>query len=129
MISEEDFLGMDDYEELEEYFYNKGYELEEIQDVFKKFGKEIQKIYAERNFAEVVKYLKFQMDYKRDNYVYFGEPRLPKSSNPDEEFYEAKKFLNSKGYLLVEKVLEEGAYNILNKVKLKKIDDFPRNSL
>ena len=45
MISEEDFLGMDDYEELEEYFYNKGYELEEIQDVFKKFGKEIQKIY------------------------------------------------------------------------------------
>ena len=128
MISEEDFLGMDDYEELEEYFYNKGYELDEIQDVFKKFGKEIQKIYAERNYAEVVKYLKFQMDYKRDNYVYFGEPRLPKSSNPDDEFYEAKKFLNSKGYLLVEKVLEEGAYNILNKVKNDiEIDNFTKS--
>ena len=115
MISEEDFFGQDEWEELEEDLYRDGYELEEIQETMQKFCKKIQQIYAERNFNEVVKYLKFQMDYKRDNYVYFGEPRLPKSSNPDEEFYEAKKFLNSKGFLLVEKVLEEGAYNILKR--------------
>jgi len=117
MISEEDFFGQDEWEELEEDLYRDGYELEEIQETMQKFCKKLQQIYAERNFNEVVKYLKFQMDYKRDNYVYFGEKRLPKSSSPDEEFYEAKKFLNSKGFLLVEKVLEEGSYNILDKVK------------
>jgi hypothetical protein len=128
MISEEDFFGQDEWEELEEDLYRDGYELEEIQETMQKFCKKIQQIYAERNFNEVVKYLKFQMDYKRDNYVYFGEPRLPKSSNPDEEFYEAKKFLNSKGFLLVEKVLEEGSYNILNKVKNDiEIDNFTKS--
>jgi len=120
MINEEDFLGMDDYEELEEYFYNKGYELEEIQDVFKKFGKEIQKIYAERNYAEVVKYLKFQMDYKRENYVYFGEKRLPKSSNPDDEFYEAKQYLNAKGYILVEAKAKDDSLYAKAKDRIKK---------
>ena len=128
MISEEDFFGKEEWEELEEDLYREGYEIEEIQETMKKFFNKIQQIYAEQNYREVVKYLKFQMDYKRDNYVYFGEKRLPKSSNPEEEFYEAKQFLNSKGFLLVEKTLEEGAYNILDKVKNDiEIDNFTKS--
>lgn len=103
----------DDLNEIEEICYNDGYEIDDIQDAMTVLADDLVKEMSqdyEPDILKGVKFIEYQIDYKKDNYEYDIEKEIePIDTGMPEDcsFYEAKQYLNSKGYILVEKTLNE----------------------
>lgn len=102
-----------DLDEIEEICYNDGYEIDDIQDAMTVLADDLVKEITEDFEPDIlkgVKFIEYQIKYKQDNNEYdIDTPVEPIDTGMPEDcsFYEAKKFLNSKGYILVEKTLNE----------------------
>ena len=102
-----------DLDEIEEICYNDGYEIDDIQDAMTVFADDLVKEITEDFEPDIlkgVKFIEYQIKFKQDNNEYdIDTPVEPIDTGMPEDcsFYEAKKFLNSKGYILVEKTLNE----------------------
>ena len=103
----------DDLNEVEEICYNDGYEIDDIQDAMTVLADDLVKKMSqdyEPDILKGVKFIEYQIDYKKDNYEYDIDKPVEYIDNgfPDDcTFREAKQYLNSKGYILVEKTLNE----------------------
>lgn len=103
----------DDLNEIEEICYNDGYEIDDIQDAMTVLADDLVKEMShdyEPDILKGVKFIEYQIKYKRDNNEYDIDKPVEFVDNgfPDDcTFYEAKQYLNSKGYILVEKTLNE----------------------
>ena len=103
----------DDLNEVEEICYNDGYEIDDIQDAMTVLADDLVKKMSqdyEPDILKGVKFIEYQIDFKKDNYEYDIDKPIEFVDNgfPDDcTFYEAKQYLNSKGYILVEKTLNE----------------------
>lgn len=103
----------DDLNEIEEICYNDGYEIDDIQDAMTVLADDLVKEMSqdyEPDILKGVKFIEYQIKYKRDNNKYDIVKPVEFVDNgfPDDcTFYEAKQYLNSKGYILVEKTLNE----------------------
>ena len=103
----------DDLNEIEEICYNDGYEIDDIQDAMTVLADELVKEMShdyEPDILKGVKFIEYQIKYKQDNNEYDIDKPVEFVDNgfPDDcTFYEAKQYLNSKGYILVEKTLNE----------------------
>lgn len=103
----------DDLNEIEEICYNDGYEIDDIQDAMTVLADDLVKEMShdyEPDILKGVKFIEYQIKYKRDNNEYDIVKPVEFVDNgfPDDcTFYEAKQYLNSKGYILVEKTLNE----------------------
>jgi hypothetical protein len=102
-----------DLDEIEEICYNDGYEIDDIQDAMTVLADDLAKEITEDFEPDIlkgVKFIEYQIKFKQDNNEYdIDTPVEPIDTGMPEDcsFYEAKKFLNSKGYILVEKTLNE----------------------
>lgn len=102
-----------DLDEIEEICYNDGYEIDDIQDAMTVLADDLVKEITEDFEPDIlkdVKFIEYQIKFKQDNNEYdIDTPVEPIDTGMPEDcsFYEAKKFLNSKGYILVEKTLNE----------------------
>lgn len=102
-----------DLDEIEEICYNDGYEIDDIQDAMTVLADDLVKEITENFEPDIlkgVKFIEYQIKFKQDNNEYdIDTPVEPIDTGMPEDcsFYEAKKFLNSKGYILVEKTLNE----------------------
>lgn len=102
-----------DLDEIEEICYNDGYEIDDIQDAMTVLADDLVKEITEDFEPDIlkgVKFIEYQIKFKQDNNEYdIDTPVEPIDNGMPEDcsFYEAKKFLNSKGYILVEKTLNE----------------------
>lgn len=102
-----------DLNEIEEICYNDGYEIDDIQDAMTVLADDlVQEITEdfEPDILKGVKFIEYQIKFKQDNNEYdIDTPveTIDTGMPEDCSFYEAKKFLNSKGYILVEKTLNE----------------------
>ncbi len=98
----------DDLNEIEEICYNDGYEIDDIQDAMTVLADDLVKEMShdyEPDILKGVKFIEYQIKFKQDNNEYdIDTPVEPIDTGMPEDcsFYEAKKFLNSKGYILVE---------------------------
>lgn len=98
----------DDLNEIEEICYNDGYEIDDIQDAMTVLADDLVKEMShdyEPDILKGVKFIEYQIKYKRDNNEYDIDKPVEFVDNgfPDDcTFYEAKQYLNSKGYILVE---------------------------
>ena len=98
----------DDLNEIEEICYNDGYEIDDIQDAMTVLADELVKEMShdyEPDILKGVKFIEYQIKFKQENNEYdIDKPVEPIDTGMPEDcsFYEAKKFLNSKGYILVE---------------------------
>ena len=103
----------DDLNEIEEICYNDGYEIDDIQDAMTVLADELVKEMShdyEPDILKGVKFIEYQIKYKQDNNEYDIDKPVEFVDNgfPDDcTFYEAKQYLNSKGYILVENTLNE----------------------
>ena len=103
----------DDLNEIEEICYNDGYEIDDIQDAMTVLADDLVKEMSqdyEPDILKGVKFIEYQIKYKRDNNEYDIDKPVEFVDNgfPDDcTFYEAKQYLNSRGYILVEKTLNE----------------------
>ena len=103
----------DDLNEVEEICYNDGYEIDDIQDAMTVLADDLVKKMSqdyEPDILKGVKFIEYQIDYKKDNYEYDIDKPIEfiDTGMPDDcTFREAKQYLNSKGYILVEKTLNE----------------------
>ena len=103
----------DDLNEIEEICYNDGYEIDDIQDAMTVLADDLVKEMShdyEPDILKGVKFIEYQIKYKQDNNEYDIDKPVEFIDNgmpEDCSFYEAKKFLNSKGYILVENTLNE----------------------
>ena len=103
----------DDLNEIEEICYNDGYEIDDIQDAMTVLADDLVKEMShdyEPDILKGVKFIEYQIDYKKDNYEYDIDKPIEfiDTGMPDDcTFREAKQYLNSKGYILVEKTLNE----------------------
>ena len=97
-----------DLDEIEEICYNDGYEIDDIQDAMTVLADDLVKEITEDFEPDIlkgVKFIEYQIKFKQDNNEYdIDTPVEPIDTGMPEDcsFYEAKKFLNSKGYILVE---------------------------
>jgi len=102
-----------DLDEIEEICYNDGYEIDDIQDAMTVLADDLVKEITEDFEPDIlkgVKFIEYQIKFKQDNNEYdIDTPVEPIDTGMPEDcsFYEAKKLLNSKGYILVEKTLNE----------------------
>lgn len=102
-----------DLDEIEEICYNDGYEIDDIQDAMTVLADDLVKEITEDFEPDIlkgVKFIEYQIKFKQDNNEYdIDTPVEPIDTGMPEDcsFYEAKKFLNSKGYILIEKTLNE----------------------
>jgi hypothetical protein len=102
-----------DLDEIEEICYNDGYEIDDIQDAMTVLADDLVKEITEDFEPDIlkgVKFIEYHIKFKQDNNEYdIDTPVEPIDTGMPEDcsFYEAKKFLNSKGYILVEKTLNE----------------------
>ena len=102
-----------DLDEIEEICYNDGYEIDDIKDAMTVLTDDLVKEITEDFEPDIlkgVKFIEYQIKFKQDNNEYdIDTPVEPIDTGMPEDcsFYEAKKFLNSKGYILVEKTLNE----------------------
>lgn len=117
----------DDLNEIEEICYNDGYEIDDIQDAMTVLADELVKEMShdyEPDILKGVKFIEYQIKYKQDNNEYDIDKPVEFVDNgfPDDcTFYEAKQYLNSKGYILVEAKKETGLYTIAkNRIKKEK---------
>jgi hypothetical protein len=98
----------DDLNEIEEICYNDGYEIDDIQDAMTVLADDLVKEMShdyEPDILKGVKFIEYQIKYKQDNNEYDIDKPVEFVDNgfPDDcTFYEAKQYLNSKGYILVE---------------------------
>ena len=98
----------DDLNEIEEICYNDGYEIDDIQDAMTVLADELVKEMShdyEPDILKGVKFIEYQIKYKQDNNEYDIDKPVEFVDNgfPDDcTFYEAKQYLNSNGYILVE---------------------------
>lgn len=98
----------DDLNEIEEICYNDGYDIEDIQEAMTELSNELKTEITQDYEVDIlkgVKFIEFQINYKRDNNEYDIEKEIePIDTGMPEDcsFYEAKKYLNSKGFILVE---------------------------
>lgn len=98
----------DDLNEIEEICYNDGYEIDDIQDAMTVLADDLVKEITEDFEPDIlkgVKFIEYQIKYKQDNNEYdIDTPVEPIDTGMPEDcsFYEAKQYLNSKGYILVE---------------------------
>ena len=103
----------DDLNEIEEICYNDGYEIDDIQDAMTVLADDLVKEMShdyEPDILKGVKFIEYQIKYKQENNEYDIDKPVEFVDNgfPDDcTFYEAKQYLNSKGYILVEKTLNE----------------------
>lgn len=106
-------VSQSDLNEIEEICYNDGYEIDDIQDAMTVLADDlVQEITEdfEPDILKGVKFIEYQIKFKQDNNEYdIDTPveTIDTGMPEDCSFYEAKKFLNSKGYILVEKTLNE----------------------
>lgn len=97
-----------DLDEIEEICYNDGYEIDDIQDAMTVLADDLVKEITEDFEPDIlkgVKFIEYQIKFKQDNNEYdIDTPVEPIDTGMPEDcsYYEAKKFLNSKGYILVE---------------------------
>lgn len=97
-----------DLDEIEEICYNDGYEIDDIQDAMTVLADDLVKEITEDFEPDIlkgVKFIEYQIKFKQNNNEYdIDTPVEPIDTGMPEDcsFYEAKKFLNSKGYILVE---------------------------
>lgn len=98
----------DDLNEIEEICYNDGYEIDDIQDAMTVLADELVKEMShdyEPDILKGVKFIEYQIKFKQENNEYdIDKPVEPIDTGMPEDcsFYEAKQYLNSKGYILVE---------------------------
>ena len=98
----------DDLNEIEEICYNDGYEIDDIQDAMTVLADDLVKEMShdyEPDILKGVKFIEYQIKYKQDNNEYDIDKPVEFVDNgfPDDcTFYEAKQYLNSKGFILVE---------------------------
>ena len=103
----------DDLNEIEEICYNDGYEIDDIQDAMTVLADDLVKEMShdyEPDILKGVKFIEYQIKYKQENNEYdIDKPvEFIDTGMPDDcTFREAKQYLNSKGYILVEKTLNE----------------------
>lgn len=103
----------DDLNEIEEICYNDGYEIDDIQDAMTVLADDLVKEMShdyEPDILKGVKFIEYQIKYKQENNEYDIDKPVEFVDNgfPDDcTFYEAKQYLNSNGYILVEKTLNE----------------------
>lgn len=103
----------DDLNEIEEICYNDGYEIDDIQDAMTVLADDLVKEMShdyEPDILKGVKFIEYQIKYKQENNEYDVDKPVEFVDNgfPDDcTFYEAKQYLNSKGYILVENTLNE----------------------
>lgn len=120
-----------DLDEIEEICYNDGYEIDDIQDAMTVLADDLVTEITEDFEPDIlkgVKFIEYQIKFKQDNNEYdIDTPVEPIDTGMPEDcsFYEAKKFLNSKGYILVEKTLNERLN--MNKV-VGMIDDLEKQN-
>lgn len=120
-----------DLNEIEEICYNDGYEIDDIQDAMTVLADDLVTEITEDFEPDIlkgVKFIEYQIKFKQDNNEYdIDTPVEPIDTGMPEDcsFYEAKKFLNSKGYILVEKTLNERLN--MNKV-VGMIDDLEKQN-
>lgn len=117
----------DDLNEIEEICYNDGYEIDDIQDAMTVLADDLVKEMShdyEPDILKGVKFIEYQIKYKQENNEYDIDKPVEFVDNgfPDDcTFYEAKQYLNSKGYILVEAKKETGLYTIAkNRIKKEK---------
>jgi hypothetical protein len=97
-----------DLDEIEEICYNDGYEIDDIQDAMTVLADDLVKEITEDFEPDIlkgVKFIEYQIKFKQDNNEYdIDTPVEPIDTGMPEDcsFYEAKQYLNSKGYILVE---------------------------
>lgn len=97
-----------DLDEIEEICYNDGYEIDDIQDAMTVLADDLVKEITEDFEPDIlkgVKFIEYQIKYKQDNNEYDIDKPVEFVDNgfpEDCSFYEAKQYLNSKGYILVE---------------------------
>ena len=112
----------DDLNEIEEICYNDGYEIDDIQDAMTVLADELVKEMSydyEPDILKGVKFIEYQIKYKQENNEYdINKPvEFINTGMPEDcSFYEAKQYLNSKGYILVE---ARGKTNIEDFNKMK----------
>jgi hypothetical protein len=98
----------DDLNEIEEICYNDGYEIDDIQDAMTVLADDLVKEMShdyEPDILKGVKFIEYQIKYKQENNEYDIDKPVEFVDNgfPDDcTFYEAKQYLNSNGYILVE---------------------------
>lgn len=103
----------DDLNEIEEICYNDGYEIDDIQDAMTVLADDLVKEMShdyEPDILKCVKFIEYQIKYKQENNEYDVDKPVEFVDNgfPDDcTFYEAKQYLNAKGYILVENTLNE----------------------
>lgn len=103
----------DDLNEIEEICYNDGYEIDDIQDAMTVLADDLVKEMShdyEPDILKGVKFIEYQIKYKQENNEYDVDKPVEFVDNgfPDDcTFYEAKQYLNAKGYILVENTLNE----------------------
>lgn len=106
-------VSQEDLNEIEEICYNDGYEIDDIQDAMTVLADDLVTEITEDFEPDIlkgVKFIEYQIKFKQDNNEYdIDTPveTIDTGMPEDCSFYEAKKFLNSKGYILVEKTLNE----------------------
>jgi len=102
-------------------------EIDDIQDAMTVLADELVKEMShdyEPDILKGVKFIEYQIKYKQDNNEYDIDKPVEFVDNgfPDDcTFYEAKQYLNAKGYILVEAKKETGLYTIAkNRIKKEK---------
>lgn len=115
-----------DLDEIEEICYNDGYEIDDIQDAMTVLADDLVKEITEDFEPDIlkgVKFIEYQIKFKQDNNEYdIDTPVEPIDTGMPEDcsFYEAKKFLNSKGYILVEAKAKDDSLYAKAKDRIKK---------
>lgn len=116
----------DDLNEVEEICYNDGYEIDDIQDAMETLSDELKTEMTKDYEPDVmagVKFIEHQINYKRENYEYDIEKEIePIDTGMPEDcsFYEAKQYLNSRGYILVEAKAKDDSLYAKAKDRIKK---------
>ena len=116
----------DDLNEIEEICYNDGYEIDDIQDAMTVLADELVKEMShdyEPDILKGVKFIEYQIKYKQENNEYNIDKPVEFVDNgfPDDcTFYEAKQYLNSKGYILVEAKAKDDSLYAKAKDRIKK---------
>ena len=116
----------DDLNEIEEICYNDGYEIDDIQDAMTVLADDLVKEMSydyEPDILKGVKFIEYQIKYKQENNEYDVDKPVEFIDNgmPDDcTFYEAKQYLNSKGYILVEAKAKDDSLYAWAKNRMKK---------
>lgn len=112
--------------EIEEICYNDGYEIDDIQDAMAVLADDLVKEMShdyEPDILKGVKFIEYQIKYKQENNEYDVNKPVEFIDNgmPDDcTFYEAKQYLNSKGYILVEAKSKDNSLYTIAKDRIKK---------